>query len=318
MIAELTFALYALAAVVWTIGVIRRRDAMSGFATFACAAALACNVAFIGMRWRQAGHFPASGLYESLFFFTFMLTLANFMVLLQFRVQLLGALGSALAAVMTALAIFRASSEVRELPAALRSYWFPLHVTAYFVGYGTMGAAFVSAIVQIARPELKTSRGLAIDRLCYRLCAFGFPFLTIGLTSGALWAKSAWGRYWGWDPKETLGLITWLAYLIYLHLPLAFPKLRKRPEILSAILIAAFCAVIFTFIGAGGLPDSTKSMHVYSVSGRDFFYAAVALTVLCLVYVFYRVSIRKSKDTSKQEDRKPADRTNPGDDNGKD
>ena len=58
------------------------------------------------------------------------------------------------------------------------------------------------------------------DKLSYKIVAFGFPFLTLGMITGAVWAKKAWGDYWSWDPKETWSLITWLAYLVYLHTPL--------------------------------------------------------------------------------------------------
>ena len=108
---------------------------------------------------------------------------------------------------------------------------------------------------------------LGFEKLSYKIVAFGFPFLTLGLVTGAVWANKAWGTYWSWDPKETWSLITWLIYLGYLHLPLALPRMNidkaKIPLIQSTCLVLAFLAVVFTYLGLAYLPSASDSEHIY-------------------------------------------------------
>ena len=116
------------------------------------------------------------------------------------------------------------------------------------------------------KPERR--RTIAFDKLAYIAVSIGFPFLTIGLITGSIWAKGAWGTYWGWDPKEIWSLISWLVYLAYMHLPLMLPKtsIKKsfRPILLSIILLIAFPIVLFTFMGLHKLPSSVDSDHIYA------------------------------------------------------
>ena len=100
-----------------------------------------------------------------------------------------------------------------------------------------------------------------LDALSYRLIGIAFPFLTVGITTGAIWANVAWGRYWGWDPKETWSLITWLLYALYLHARLSRGWQGRRAALLS---VGAYGAVLMTFVGVnlfmGGL-------HSYASGG---------------------------------------------------
>ncbi len=85
-----------------------------------------------------------------------------------------------------------------------------------------------------------------LDELSYKNILFAFPFQSLLLVTGAIWAYSAWGRSWGWDPKETWALITWFAYLIYLHGKLL---LRWKPTVLSVIALVSFVILVFSFLG---------------------------------------------------------------------
>jgi ABC-type transport system involved in cytochrome c biogenesis permease subunit len=89
---------------------------------------------------------------------------------------------------------------------------------------------------------------------------FGFVLISVGLVIGALWAKSAWGDYWVWDPKENWSLITWLMYIIYLHVRTS-PGWKEKHS--AWILIGGFAAVIFTYLGMNMLPTADQSAHVY-------------------------------------------------------
>jgi cytochrome c-type biogenesis protein CcsB len=100
-----------------------------------------------------------------------------------------------------------------------------------------------------------------LDELGYQMTLFGFLFLSIGIISGAVWANSAWGRYWGWDPKETWSLITWFVYATLLHARMMRGWRGKRIAYLSLV---GFAAVIFTYFGVNLLPG----LHSYGALGQ--------------------------------------------------
>ncbi len=100
-----------------------------------------------------------------------------------------------------------------------------------------------------------------LDEIGYQMTLFGFLFLSVGIISGAVWANSAWGRYWGWDPKETWSLITWFVYATLLHARFTRDWRGKRIAYLSLI---GFAAVIFTYFGVNLLPG----LHSYGAVGQ--------------------------------------------------
>jgi cytochrome c-type biogenesis protein CcsB len=129
-------------------------------------------------------------------------------------------------------------------------------VTLSFIGESFFIVAFVSSILYLgSRDEEKRER---LDRLTYTSIGIGYPIFTVGaLIFGAIWAQTAWGNYWSWDPKETWALITWLVYTAFLHTRLV-RRLRGR---ISAILsIVGFAFTIFTFFGVNYL---LSGLHSY-------------------------------------------------------
>ena len=113
------------------------------------------------------------------------------------------------------------------------------------------------------KPGLLSTRlpeNSVLDELTHQMIMFGFLFLSIGIITGAVWANSAWGRYWGWDPKETWSLITWFIYATLLHARLMRGWEGKRIALLS---IVGFIAVMFTYFGVNYLPG----LHSYGSTG---------------------------------------------------
>lgn len=148
----------------------------------------------------------------------------------------------------------------KTLMPALQSPWFIPHVVVYIVGYAFLG--FSSLIGIYGLYQIYTGKDvertmLMADNIVY----IGFAFLTFGLLFGALWAKEAWGHYWTWDPKETWAFLTWLAYLIYIHL-----RLRKKHSAQNALWIIslAFVVLLICWFGINYLPSAQSSVHVYS------------------------------------------------------
>jgi cytochrome c-type biogenesis protein CcsB len=102
-----------------------------------------------------------------------------------------------------------------------------------------------------------------LQKMVYKTVTFGFPFLTLGIATGSYWASQAWGRYWGWDPKEVASLVTWLVFAVYLHLRLV-PKWRG-PWV-AWIAVGGFWCVLFTYFGVNYLPvvfPFLKGLHSY-------------------------------------------------------
>ena len=97
-----------------------------------------------------------------------------------------------------------------------------------------------------------------LDDLSYQSLTYGFPLLTLGIITGAIWAEYAWGRYWNWDPKETWSLITWLLYAALLHQRLTVGWRGRKAAIMA---IVGFLAVLFTFLGVNLI---LPGLHTYA------------------------------------------------------
>jgi cytochrome c-type biogenesis protein CcsB len=154
-------------------------------------------------------------------------------------------------------------ADAAPLVPALRSYWIVIHVTTIAIGTGIFLVSFVGTVLYLIRtrwdaavaagrpptrfPVTLGSRLPAaevLDRMAYRTVAFGFPVYTFGIIAGAIWAEAAWGRYWGWDPKETWAFITWVVYAAYLH---ARATAGWRGSAAARVNVLAFATMIFNF-----------------------------------------------------------------------
>jgi len=126
-------------------------------------------------------------------------------------------------------------AEAGPLVAALRSYWLAIHVTTAITGFGIFFVSGIASVMYLVRSryEARVADGeapgtgivarlpaaAALDRVAHRTAVFGFPIWTFAVIAGAIWAEAAWGRFWGWDPKETWAFIAWVVYAAYLHAP---------------------------------------------------------------------------------------------------
>lgn len=148
----------------------------------------------------------------------------------------------------------------KTLMPALQSPWFVPHVVVYIIGYAFLGFSCLVGIYGLIRfyngKDVKNILLMA-DNVVY----IGFVFLTFGLLFGGLWAKEAWGHYWTWDPKETWALLTWLFYLLYIHL-----RLRKKQSPFTALWLVSFAFVIMmiAWMGINYLGAAQSSVHTYS------------------------------------------------------
>jgi cytochrome c-type biogenesis protein CcsB len=135
---------------------------------------------------------------------------------------------------------------------ALHSYWLAIHVTAAVISSGILLVAGVASVLYLLRGVHDSSGRLGwtawlpesavLDRVAYRATAVAFPIWTFAVIAGAIWAEAAWGRYWGWDPKETTAFIAWVVYAGYLH---ARSTAGWRGRRAAAVNVVGFLVMVF-------------------------------------------------------------------------
>ena len=155
--------------------------------------------------------------------------------------------------------------QIQPLIPALKSNWLIMHVTVMLMSYASLICGSLLAIVffilfQIDLKSIshkKNSILVKLDNYSYRIIGLGFPFLTLGILSGAIWANEAWGSYWSWDPKETWALITWLLFAIYLHTRYMYGWCGFKSSLLGSF---GFVIIWICYIGVNLLG---KGLHSY-------------------------------------------------------
>ncbi|AUI63140.1 c-type cytochrome biogenesis protein CcsB [Amycolatopsis sp. BJA-103] len=153
---------------------------------------------------------------------------------------------------------------------ALQSYWLIIHVSAAIIGSGVFLVPGVASVLYLFRaahddnpskfakfgPKLPAAD--VLDRIAYRTTIFAFPIFTFGVLCGAVWAEAAWGRFWGWDPKETVAFVAWVVYAAYLHSRATAGWRGKRAAIIN---IVGFSATIFNMFFVNLV---TSGLHSYA------------------------------------------------------
>lgn len=260
-----TFA-YLLCALLYLSGVIFRRRTIMFWGSVNGAAALAIQMAGMGLRWWESyqigyGHAPLSNLYESLVFAAWAIMLIYLVMEYRTKQRSLGVFPAVFAFLAMAYASFSTgvNSKIQPLLPALKSNWLIAHVVTCFIGYAAFAVSFGISILFIARESRHETSGNALtllpnlrqlDELNYQMVLFGFLWLSLGIITGSVWADLAWGSYWSWDPKETWSLITWLIYAALLH---ARNMKGWRGSRVAWMSIIGFGCVLFTYFGVNFL-----------------------------------------------------------------
>lgn len=269
---------YALAAFLYIFSWVFKKDTAAKAGLRITVVGLVANGGGILMRWAESydlgiGHAPFSNLYESLIFFAWTIAVIFVVIDRKYKVPIVGAFAVPLSFLALAYASLspNINQQIQPLVPALKSNWLIAHVITCFIGYAAFAIAFGVSIMYLVKhgwekegrswisllPETE-----AMDALSYQLVMFGFLFLTVGIITGAVWANTAWGRYWGWDPKETWSLITWIVYAVLLHARNMRGWRGKRIAYLSLI---GFAAVLVTYFGVNYLPMifGVDGLHSY-------------------------------------------------------
>jgi cytochrome c-type biogenesis protein CcsB len=263
---------FGLAAFFYLAALIFRKPRLTLPARLTVLAAVLVTTAGLLLRWVESyqmgiGHAPLSNLYESLVFFAWTAGVIYLFVEFKYKNALIGAFVTPIAFLAMAYASMspNISDRIQPLVPALKSNWLIAHVATCFFGYAAFAIAFgmsIMYLIKATKPD--KMEGIighipklgVLDELTHQMVLFGFLFLTGGIITGAVWANSAWGSYWSWDPKETWSLITWFIYATLLHARLMRGWQGKQIAFLS---IFGFAAVLFTYFGVNLLPG----LHSY-------------------------------------------------------
>jgi cytochrome c-type biogenesis protein CcsB len=264
---------YGLAATLYVAAWVFKKPLLGKLATWSALIGVSGNTAGIIMRWVESyrlgiGHAPLSNMYESLVFFAWAIVVIYLVIERTYKNLIIGAFATPIAFLAMAYASLSPgiSDRIQPLIPALKSNWLIAHVITCFFGYAAFAIGFGTSAMYLFQqmdPDGKSKllshfpKPRVLDELTHQMIMFGFLFLSVGIITGSVWANSAWGSYWSWDPKETWSLITWFIYATLLHARMMRGWHGKRIAYLSVI---GFLAVLFTYFGVNYLPG----LHSYS------------------------------------------------------
>lgn len=290
MFFTMSFAFYFATSALYVGNLVFKKNWMGQTATGMAYVALFSTTMILISRAAESGHAPFSNLFESMILFVWAMTIGYLAMEYRYKMKVMGAfvMGIAFLAMLSASLLPYRFKSVEPLNPALQNKWhfmvdaltpigmqkyaigwLDFHVFSTFIGYAAFAIAFGLSIMYIIKEvcEEKGRSNVLVDRfpsaemldeISYRGIAWGFPFLGVGIVSGAIWANAAWGTYWSWDPKETWSLITWLIYAAYLHARVTRGWRGRKAAYIS---IAGFLAVVFLYWGVSFI---LPGLHAYA------------------------------------------------------
>lgn len=246
-------------------------------AILGCAAQFAQLIA----RYEMTGIWPLLNLYGSLSLFSAMAVAIYIGFAFKYRLWFAGGFVLALAAVFLAYGVTWNEGTMPAVP-SLQSYWAKIHVPIVVSSYAAFLVAFVFSCIYLLKYYAERAlerREVAVassgnpvaawlgalpslaqlDVIVYRAVAIGLPLISIGIITGAMWAKEAWGAYWQWDPKETAALFSWIVYLAYMHLHTRHAWRGVRTNWVSVL---GFVSIVFCYLGVN---IWISGLHSYKV-----------------------------------------------------
>jgi cytochrome c-type biogenesis protein CcsB len=229
--------------------VTRGPSGLAGYGSLIAWLALVFISAALIFRTIVVGHGPFANMYEFSIAFAWGVLAAHVYFERRYHLRALGLFALPVALLLLLYATTIPSTADPLVPALQNNLLLTTHVAVAIVAYGGFAVAFAAAALHLAA-SYTASRRLPrlelLDEISYRAVVIGFPFLTLVIVLGAVWANVAWGRYWGWDPKETASLVTWLIYGAYLHARVVRGWRGNRA---AWLLVAGFAATLFTYFG---------------------------------------------------------------------
>ena len=245
----------------------------------------------LGMIWYISGHAPWTNAYESLLYISWS---AMFAGLLFFRhsILVLGATVMVAGIFMATAHMSYVNPQITNLVPVLKSYWLTIHVSVITASYGFLGLGSAVAYLVVILFIFRSNSREYIDKSIYSLVAvseaaliIGLAMLTVGNFLGGVWANESWGRYWGWDPKETWAYISIVTYTAVLHLRLI--KSMDTPFVFASASFLAFATILMTYFGVNYY---LSGLHSYAagdpipIPNWVYYVTATAIMTIILAY----------------------------------
>lgn len=254
----------------------------------------------LGLRWYVGGHAPWSNAYESMIYIAWAAGISG---VVFFRRSYLA---QSMASFLAGISLFVAhlgfmDPQIGNLVPVLKSYWLNIHVSIITASYGFLGLCFMLGALTLALFILRKPKYLELDRTILTLhtinemaMILGLAMLTVGNFLGGVWANESWGRYWGWDPKETWALISIVVYVIVLHARF-IPK-GNNPYVFAALSVVAFYSILMTYFGVNFY---LSGLHSYAAGDPlpipVFLYYFIAITILLIVLAARKADLPSPK-----------------------
>lgn len=262
----------------------------------------------IAARWYISGHAPLSNGYESMIFIAWATMTGGFLLSRRSNIAL------AATTVLASLTLFVAhlnwmNPEVTNLVPVLKSVWLTIHVAIITSSYGFLGLGMILGLFNLLLMIFQNRKNLVSFNLTIReisltaeaTITIGLYMLTIGTFLGGVWANESWGRYWGWDPKETWALITILVYAVIVHLNF-IPGIMGR-YVFNALAVVGFSSVLMTYFGVNYY---LSGLHSYAAGDPvpipAFVYYTIAILVVILIFAYVNNSKTKTLIRTLQRD----------------
>jgi cytochrome c-type biogenesis protein CcsB len=245
----------------------------------------------IGLRWYIGGYAPISNTYETMVYIAYAAVLTGVVFLRKSTIALAASL------MMAGIFIFAAylgeiDPEITNLVPVLKSYWLSVHVSVITASYGFFGVGAILGLITLLLFLLRSETRIHIDTHIKNIRHINEVALTLGLTLlvignflGGIWANESWGRYWGWDPKETWAYISILVYVMVLHVRLIKPWYSVY--LFSVLSVVSFFSILMTYFGVNFY---LAGMHSYATGDPVpipywvYMTSGIILTVIILAY----------------------------------
>jgi cytochrome c-type biogenesis protein CcsB len=265
---------YTLGALALIVYFFSRQEWLRNFGAPLAIAGCIAQFAQLVARYETTHVWPLLNLYGSLSLFAAMSVAIYIYFAFRYRLWFAGGFVLALAAIFLAYGVTWYEGTMPPVP-SLQSYWAKIHVPIVVSSYAAFLVAFVFSCIYLLKYYLERSVAASggavanwlaalpslpqLDVIVYRAIAIGLPLISIGIITGAMWAKEAWGAYWQWDPKETAALFSWIVYLAYMHLHTRHAWRGLRTNWVS---VAGFLSIIFCYLGVN---IWISGLHSYKV-----------------------------------------------------
>lgn len=241
----------------------------------------------LALRWYISGHAPWSNAYESMIYIAFAAGIAGVVFFRKSYLAISAATFLAGISLFVAL-LGNMNPQITNLVPVLKSYWLNIHVSVITASYGFLGLCFLLGIITLILFVVRNNNH-KIDSTINSITAinemamiFGLLLLTVGNFLGAIWANESWGRYWGWDPKETWALVSIGVYAIILHLRFIFKK--NLQYIFATSSVVGFASVLMTYFGVNYF---LSGLHSYGAGNpiHNILYYVIACIAVALVII---------------------------------